>query len=159
MDLEAKIADIQKSSSDAVSRMQESQGESRLSVIVETVDVKEETSDTTEVDVVSVDAPIPLIDCSASTSRLLSTVVEEPAHMEISPLASLASMVDTRYRLDSISKLDLAVLKMEKRRRDEEFQKAARRIKLFDHTYTYRPVHIEQRRLPLHLTPTPISGW
>jgi uncharacterized protein with von Willebrand factor type A (vWA) domain len=152
MDLEAKIADIQKSCSDAVSRMQESQGESRLSVIVETVDVKEETSETTEVDVVSVD-------CSASTSRLLSTVVEEPAHMEISPLASLASMVDTRYRLDSISKLDLAVLKMEKRRRDEEFQKEARRIKLFDHTYTYRPVHIEQRRLPLHLTPTPISGW
>ena len=153
MDLEAKIADIQKSSSDAVSRMQESQGESRLSVIVETVDVKEETSETTEVDVVSVDAPIPLIDCSASTSRLLSTVVEEPAHMEISPLA------DTRYRLDSISKLDLAVLKMEKRRRDEEFQKEARRIKRFYHTYTYRPVHIEQRRLPLHLTPTPISGW
>ena len=143
MDLEAKIADIQKMGCEAVSRMQKSQGESRLSVIVETVDAKSETSET-EVDVITMDAPIPLIDTNTSTSRL----VEEPAHMGIPP-----------YRFGSISNLELAVLKMEKRRWGEEFQKEARRSKRLDHTYTYSPAHLEQRRLPLHSIPTPTIGW
>jgi hypothetical protein len=126
--------------------MQKTQGESCLSVIVETcnVDEKSETSET-EVDVITMDSPI--LDNSSYTSRL----VEEPAHMGIPP-----------YRFGSISNLELAVLKMEKRRRGEEFQEEAKRLqssKRLDHTYTFSPAHIEQRRLPLHSIPTPTIGW
>jgi hypothetical protein len=118
MDIEAKIADIQKMGSEAVSRMQKS-------IIVETcnVDEKSETSET-EFDVITMDSPI--LDNSSSTSRL----VEEPA-LGINP-----------YRFGSIANLELAVLKMEKRRRGEEFQEEAKRLqssKRLDHTYTFNP--------------------
>jgi hypothetical protein len=137
MDIEAKIADIQKMGSEAVSRMQKS-------IIEETCNNVDENSETSEeVDVINMDQPI--LDNSSSTSR----IGEEPA-LGINP-----------YRFGSIANLELQVLKMDKRRRGQEFEEEAKLLqssKRLDQTYTFNPAQVEQaRRLPLH--PISTIGW
>ena len=135
MDIESRISDIQKLSSEAVSRM-------RKSICIETSNNVDEPSEVSEeVDVVNMpinmDQPIlsKLLDNSSSIPR----IGKDP------------------FRFSSMFNLELQVANVDKRRRGP-FEETPRSSKRFDHNYSFNPAQVEQcRRMPLH--PISTIGW